>query len=77
MVDNKPDPTMEKNAEKIINNETRPSNNFDNSQGNNSSGGTMSVVSRTTGKQKKSTEEISDRKKIKVLKQALKDERAK
>ena len=37
-------------------------------QGSGNSGGTMSVVSRTTGKQKKSKEEISDRKKIKVLK---------
>ena len=38
----------------------------------------MSVVSKTTGtKKKKSAEEVSDRKKIKVLKQALKDERQK
>ena len=38
----------------------------------------MSVASRTTGrkKSKQTTEEISDRKKIKVLKQAMKDERA-
>ena len=33
-------------------------------------------MSRTTGKAKKTAEEISDRKKIKVLKQAMKDERA-
>ena len=41
------------------------------------SGGTMSVVSKTTGggKKKRSGEEISDRKKIKALKQAVKDER--
>ena len=36
----------------------------------------MSVISKTTGKAKKSAEEINDRKKIKVLKQAMKDERA-
>ena len=36
--------------------------------GSGNSGGTRSVVSRTTGKSKKTTEEISDRKKIKVLK---------
>ena len=42
----------------------------------NDSGGTMSTVSKTTGKKKKTSEEINDRKKIKVLKQALKDERA-
>ena len=35
----------------------------------------MSVVSKSTSKKKKTTEEISDRKKIKVLKQAMKDER--
>ena len=37
----------------------------------------MSVVSKTTGggKKKRSGEEISDRKKIKALKQAVKDER--
>lgn len=44
--------------------------------GSGTSGGTMSVVSKTTGRKKKTAEEISDRKKIKVLKQALKDERA-
>ena len=37
----------------------------------------MSVASRTTGKEKKSAAEVNDRKKIKVLKQAIKDERAK
>ena len=42
--------------------------NVESSQVDNSSGGTMSVVSKTTGKQKKTSEEISDRKKIKVLK---------
>lgn len=38
----------------------------------------MSVISKTTGggRPKKTTEEISDRKKIKVLKQAMKEERA-
>lgn len=41
------------------------------------SGGTMSVVSKQTGKAKRSAEEINDRKKIKVLKQAMKDERNK
>ena len=46
-----------------------------NKQGSAASGGTMSVASKQTGKVKKSAEEISDRKKIKVLKQALKDER--
>ena len=46
--------------------------------GSGNSGGTMSVVSKTTGsKKKRSAEEVSDRKKIKVLKQALKDEREK
>ena len=47
-----------------------------NKMGSGASGGTMSVVSKQTGKAKKSAEEVSDRKKIKVLKQALKDERA-
>ena len=42
----------------------------------NDSGGTMSISSKLTGKAKRTTEEVSDRKKIKVLKQALKDERA-
>lgn len=41
----------------------------------NDSGGTMSTVSKTTGKKKKTAEELTDRKKIKVLKQAMKDER--
>ena len=52
--------------------------NNNNGQGSGNSAGTMSVVSHSTkgGKVKKSTEEISDRKKIKVLKQAMKDERA-
>lgn len=36
----------------------------------------MSVISRTTGKTRKTEQEVSDRKKIKVLKQALKDERS-
>ena len=36
----------------------------------------MSVVSKTTGKTRKTEQEVSDRKKIKVLKQALKDERS-
>lgn len=45
-------------------------------KGSGASGGTMSVVSKQTSKAKKSAEEVSDRKKIKVLKQALKDERA-
>ena len=44
--------------------------------GSGASGGTMSVVSKQTGKTRKTAEEVSDRKKIKVLKQALKDERA-
>lgn len=35
----------------------------------------MSTVSKTTGKKKKTAEELTDRKKIKVLKQAMKDER--
>lgn len=39
------------------------------------SGGT-STYSKQTGRKKKTAEEVSDRKKIKVLKQALKDERA-
>ena len=63
--------------------ETTTPTNVDNSSrtsgdraGSGNSGGTMSVVSRTTGKTRKTTEEISDRKKIKVLKQAMKDERA-
>ena len=47
-----------------------------NKMGSGASGGTMSVVSKQTGKAKRSAEEVSDRKKIKVLKQALKDERA-
>ena len=38
--------------------------------------GSASVVSKTTGKTKKTAEEVSDRKKIKVLRQAMKDERA-
>ena len=49
--------------------------------GSTNSGGTgvgsVSVQSRTTGKEKKSAAEVNDRKKIKVLKQAIKDERAK
>ena len=44
--------------------------------GSRDSAGTMSVVSKSTSKTKKTAEEVSDRKKIKVLKQALKDERA-
>ena len=46
--------------------------------GSGNSGGTMSVMSKTTGggKKKRSEAEVSDRKKIKALKQAVKDERA-
>ena len=58
---------------------TSGGNNGNTGQGSGNSGGTMSVVSHSTkggGRQKKSTEEISDRKKIKVLKQAMKDDRA-
>jgi len=44
--------------------------------GSGTSGGTMSTVSKTTGRKKKTAEEVSDRKKIKVLKKAMQDERA-
>ena len=49
---------------------------FPDGTSNNDSGGTMSTVSKTTGKKKRNEAEVNDRKKIKVLKQALKDERA-